>query len=352
MALPLPCTVADHVALAERLLPADSVPAQAWRRLRRIADPWPPTAHEAGLELRLDDADPRLDLAVCLRVSGSGRSRLAEAAAGCGPGWRRAGSFLGEWARPASLLHDVVRAIWLEFDARGEQAPEPFLIFTLDRERTHPGGRASSNVVIPAVLSGLDRLSEASNRRAAAAVEPFLRRLPPFAQVCHAALRPTPRGDVVRLVIRMPWRLAPSALRALGWPGDAAELHVLLERLCPDTRVHAFNLDVSFQGPGPRVGIELRHHGPPAGTPRWRVLLDELMAWGACGPARRAAIEGWGGTWLGPTLGPGRLGVRRDLLVKAVHEPGAPLRAKAYLAFAPRLLLAARAAAPAVQPIS
>jgi hypothetical protein len=112
----------------------------------------------------------------------------------------------------------------------------------------------------------------------------------------------------------------------------------MLQQLCPDTLVHAVNLDVREDGLGPRIGVEFIHRGAPHASPRWKHLFQVLESSGACAPERRAAIASWGGEELGPPLGPGILCVRRDLMVKVIYETGAPLHAKAYLAFAPRLL--------------
>jgi hypothetical protein len=101
--------------------------------------------------------------------------------------------------------------------------------------------------------------------------------------------------------------------------------------------VHSINLDLRRDGLGPRIGIELVHAGAPHESSRWKALFDVLESVGACAPERRAALGGWGGELLGPAVGPGLLCVRRDLLVKVIYETGAPLRAKAYLFFAPRL---------------
>jgi hypothetical protein len=109
-------------------------------------------------------------------------------------------------------------------------------------------------------------------------------------------------------------------------------------QLCPQRTVLPVNLDISRHGIGPRVGIEFAYAGAPAESVRWQMLFDVLESVGACAAERRAAVCAWGGEALGPAVGPGVVCVRRDLLIKVIHESGASLRAKAYLAFATRLL--------------
>jgi hypothetical protein len=342
--LPLPCSVADHVALARRVVSAPLVSAAAWRSLRRIADPLPPVSEDAALEVRLDGDDPRVDLSLCVRPTDPERSRLAGAlsrseAAMRSRAWRRAAAFLRAWANEASPLHEAVHAIWLEFDAEGPAAPEPFLVFSLDEERLYADGTAMPEALLACVFAGIDELSEAGRSPAGTGLERCLRGLPRYAQLRHVAVRPTPSGHVTRLVVRMPWRRLPETLVALGWPGEQGALHAVLASLCPVTLVHAVNLDVGENGLGPRVGIEFIHAGAPRESARWKALFDELESRGACTPERRAAIDAWGGELPGPRLGPGWLRVRRDLMVKVVHQPGVSLRAKAYLAFGLRLLV-------------
>ncbi len=346
-AFALPCSVADHLALAEREVAPELVSRAAWERLHAIADALPRAAGEAALEIRLERGDPRVDFALCLRSSDRGRrERLAEAVAQSGAaahsrGWQRVLAFVRAWATAGSLIHDNVHALWLEFDAEGPGAPEPFLVFTLVGERLYADGTVAMEALLETVSTGI-RLAEGFDPAVSVALERCLRGLPRYAQVRHAAVRPTPSGDVARLVARMPWRRLAGALAELGWPGDASELQLTLERLCPDTPIHAINLDVLRNGLGPRVGIEFVHVGAPRESARWQGLFDALESLGACAPERREAVDGWGGEVLGPALGPGLVCVRRDLMVKVIYETDAPLRAKAYLTFAPRLAIVTR----------
>jgi hypothetical protein len=107
--------------------------------------------------------------------------------------------------------------------------------------------------------------------------------------------------------------------------------------MCASTLLHSINLDVGA-GVGPRVGIEFHHPTSPERDPRWRDLFDALEAAGACPSATRHALAEWAAPEAAPAIGSIR--VQRELLVKVVHEPDAPLRAKAYLPFSPRLVLA------------
>lgn len=341
--LSLPCRLGEYVGLARRLVTPDLVSPEAWQQLQSSIDPMPAVAHEAGLEIRLGAGDPRVDLELCLELAVSERLGLAHAIEESGLAshsrrWRRVRSFLRAWGIEGGCLDEALQGVWLEFDGDGSGTPEPFLILSIDADRIYASGTASPDDVLAPLVSGLDPLADGLDAASQAETTRFVRGLPPSAALRHAAVRPTPQGDIVRLVVSMPWRRVPAVLACAGWPGDPADLTATLERLCADMLVVMLNVDVLPHGLGPRVGIEILHAGAPGGSSRWQRVFDALEALGACAPDRRAAIADWGGNRPGSRVGSGTFCVRRDLLVKAVYEPDRPLTAKAYLAFAPRLV--------------
>jgi hypothetical protein len=254
-------------------------------------------------------------------------------------GWRRALAFLRAWTNPGSPLHRAVAVVWLEYDARKDGASsEPFLVFTLDPERFYASGRADPVVLCSILDEGLNLLADGLDHRTAQELSRFVGALPPSGQVLHAAVRPSPEGDVARLIVQMPWRQLLPTLDRLDWPGSFPELQSLLERLCALTLVHSVNFDVGAKL-GSRVGIEFHHPTPPDEDPRWKALLDVLEETGACTAEKRQQLIAWMSGAVEGAPRPGAIHVPRALLVKVVHEPGAPLRAKAYLPFGPRLAL-------------
>jgi len=342
-AIPIPCGVSELRDLAERHAPFALFPAAARARLRQIVDPLPPVACAGALECRLAAGDARVDFEVCLRGTPETRRRLAEAAQSPraevleAPGWRRALAVLRAWSDPVHPVHTRVAAVWLEFDAPPDtdSPPVPFAVLTLDPGAGLAEGRVDPAWLRESVRVGLAVLAGATPPPLTASAERLLAALPPSAQLLHLALRPAEAGcpDALRVVLRLPWRILPRLLERLDWPGSVSQLSVLLGRLCRRTLVHSVNLDFG-ERIGPRVGIEFHHPTSVATDPRWRELLDALEALGACSPAMRRELAGW--TSPPENAAAGALQVHRELLVKVVHEPGAPLEAKAYLAFAPR----------------
>jgi len=302
-------------------------------------------ASEAALECRLEAGASRVDFESCIRVAGGGRRWLAEAledsavrdAASLSSGWRRALAFLRAWVDPASPLHRAVTVVWLEFDvSEGGASSEPFLVFTLDPERFYASGKGDPDALGAILEEGLNPLAEGLDRRTVQGLSGFVKALPPSGQILHAAVRPTPAGDISRVIVRMPWRQLFPTLECLNWPGSAAELRLLLERLCARTLVHSINFDIADRL-GPRLGIEFYYRGLPNEDPRWEALFDDLEEAGACTAEKRALLVEWMSGDAEGAPEPFEMHVSRALLVKVVHEPTAPLRAKAYLLFAPWL---------------
>jgi hypothetical protein len=338
--LSLPCRIPDLVGAVRSDVPDGLVDAAAWTRLGAVRDPLPPVGREAALECRLEAGPGPVDFELCLR--GPCRPRLADALAKgalrkVGSDWRRTAGLLGAWCDPTSRLHHVIHAVWLEIDVPEDGGePRPFAVVTLDGRSLYASGVADRETLASILREALDLMAGGLDPTARTAVERCLSRLPDFAQVLHAAVRPTSAGDIVRLVVAMPWREAPATLARLGWPGRPDVLERELARLCPRTLVHSFNLDIGA-GLGPRVGVEFHHPTSPREDDRWIHLLDVLEERGACCPRKRRALEEWGARSLAEPA-PG-VRIDRDLLVKVVTGDGESLRAKAYLPFSPVLAL-------------
>ncbi len=346
--VPLPCRTRELLMMALRDAPAALVPPGP-QPFPGLVDPWPALASEAALECRLEAGPAPVDFAVCLRDAR--RSALAgalelpetEALSATSPDWNRIVRFLREWTQAGTGLSSGVRAVWLEVDAT---AAAPFLIFTIDPARYYRTGRGDPEALLAVLRAGLDPLADGLSRAAADGLVRVVAGLPASAQVLHAAVRPRPEGAVVRLVVRMPWRVLPTCVASLGWSGDPAAFEDSLARLCRRTLVHSVNVDLT-PDLGPQVGIEFHHATAPDTDPRWVDVLDELEAVAACSPAKRRAIEAWcrmdrSVEVTDLAMRSRRGGVVRlqhDLMVKAIYTPGARLRAKAYLGVAPVLAI-------------
>lgn len=336
-AIPLALRPAALLGLGARLAPPGLLSEASAAHLARLPAEFPPVAGVGAFEVRLGSEGAPVDYEVCLRASARVREALASALGGAGgealgarsPGWARAVRFLRAWARPGSALPAAVPIVWLEFDA-GAGEPEPFVVLTLDRERFHPGGVGDRALLARFLVQTLGLMGDL-DREMQRTLHGCIAGLPPAAQFAHAALRPGPGGDALRLVVRLPGENLPESLVRLGWPGSSSRLRGLLDRLFTTRAVHPVNLDLGA-GLGPRLGLEFHHPTPPRSDPRWRRFLDGLEAEGACCRVQRRRLEAWG-----EVLPPAPLHLERDLLVKVVIAPDGPLHAKAYLPFAAQL---------------
>ena len=292
-------------------------------RLAAIPAVLPPVFAVGAFELHLAGPD-RVDFEACVHAGVGGRAMLAAAFA---DGWERTVAFLRAWADPESALYQGVDAAWLELDLNGPGIPSPFIVFTLARDTDERGPYTSRHE--PALRQGLRLLAGGVEERVMRAVERVIAGLAPTGMLVHAGIRPFPSGPVVRLVARLPRPLMPAYLEQIGWPGSGTEFAAVMQRLCPQTVVHALNLDVGASV-GPRLGVEYHFRGSPVDDPRWRSLFDGLVAAGACTLARRDVLARWK-----PPRAVRADAPLRELLVKVVYESGRPLTAKAYLPYAP-----------------
>lgn len=297
-----------------------------------------------AFEVRLESEDAEVDFEVCLRAGVRMRTELAMYLAGDDAArlragshaWARTLSFLEAWLDPTTGYAEAAPIVWIEFDAVSDGVPEPFVVLTLDRELFHPNGVGDRARLCDFLVRALAIAGDGLHPRTEAALRHCIAGLPRATEFAHAAMRPGPTGDAVRLIVRLPGHDLPEALRDVGWPGSPAELRVVLQRMFTTRAVHPVNLDVS-EAIGPRVGLEFHHPTAPRHDGRWQAFLDSLEAAAACTPAQRRRIE----AWPEPVRGePALVRVERDLLVKVIHAPGMPLRAKAYLPFGVQLPLA------------
>lgn len=323
------------VSIGAPHLPAGLLSDQVRRRLRRVPTALPAMFTMGTFECRLDD-DDRVDFQACAPRSEGAHAAVRDwlgrldGMGGLSRGHQATASLLRAWVDRSSSLGSDVVAIWVEVDVDDTDAdPWPFPFFTLTPPWVRPAPRPPQRTAA-LVDAGLQLLTHGDlEPRTHTMVHECLRALPPQASLLHVAMRPMPGGDVVRLIAATPWELVPGLLKRLDWPEPADGVRHFLERYCQDTLINSIQLDIGHRL-GPRIGLELYFPTSPLSDPRWQRLFDLLVADGACTAARRDDVCAW------PMRhGASHGGVLRELLVKVVYEIDRPLRAKAYLPFAP-----------------
>lgn len=319
------------------------------------------------LESWIGQPRPRLDLIV--KIDPRDREALADLerfALGpelrAQPGWAHVASFARAWAVPGSLLHEDIRAAWLEFDLdpliapdAALRSPRVFVDFTREAQCR------------PSIAARLDLATEViwalSGSRAPRTLESLracLEHLPGGASMTYLGVF---AGDgqlpVVRAcVVGLAGNLA-AYLGAVGWPGDldgrglppavsAAEwrrgsIDTLARRLLgPFARaqgegaqpVGVLHLDLA-PGVCPRIGLEYTFPRPglPGGLRSADTFLDQLVARGWCTARNRESLRSWPrrSVELMPhDVWHSRV-TRQIGHVKITYAPGEPVVAKAYL---------------------
>lgn len=300
-----------------------------------------------GFEVRLNDPRPEADVLFCCEgAQDDGLATLAGltgAALPDRPEWHRLSAFARACLDPEDPLAACVFNAWLEYDlagvAPGDAAPVPSVFLGTDRLR---GGMAPA----PWLGRALATLRGAPLDPAAEAVAwRFMAALPPQARVFQVGLMLSRPVEVARLCARglPPEAIAP-VLTAAGWAGDAEALAAQVAAVAPLADRIDLDVDVTPEGLGPKIGLEVATVDPARLPP----LLDHLVEVGLLLPAKRDGLLGWAGLshqrlargdWpadlgaLADRAGPGHGGAFARWVhhVKLVHQHGALTEAKGYL---------------------
>jgi len=330
--------------------PADEAVAGAARaRLHALAVHLPAAlTRVVYLESWVGQPRPRLDLIV--KIEPRDRDALADPARSvlgpelrAQPGWAHVASFARAWAAPASLLHEGIRAAWLEFDLdpliapdAALRSPRVFVDFTREAQC-----RPSVEARLDLATEVLWALSRSRAPRALASLRACLGHLPGGATLAYLGVfAGDGRPPVVRAcMVGLAGNLA-GYLGAVGWPGDVDALARRL--LGPFARaqgegaqpVGVLHLDLA-PGVRPRIGLEYTFPRPglPGGLRSVDTFLRQLVARGWCTARNRESLRAWPrrSVELMPhDVWHSRV-TRQIAHVKITYAPGEPVVAKAYL---------------------
>ena len=319
------------------------------------------------LESWIGQPRPRLDLIV--KIDPRDRDALADLerfALGpelrAQPGWAHVAGFARAWAVPGSLLHEGIRAAWLEFDLdpliapdAALRSPRVFVDFTREAQC-----RPSVEARLDLATEVLWALSRSPAPPILGSLRACLGHLPGGASLAYLGVS---AGDgqppVVRAcMVGLAGNLA-AYLGAVGWPGDldgrglpptvsAAEwrrgsIDALARSLLgPLARaqgegaqpVGVLHLDLA-PGVCPRIGLEYTFPRPglSGGLRSADTFLRQLVARGWCTARNRESLRSWPrrSVELMPhDVWHSRV-TRQIAHVKITYAPGEPVVAKAYL---------------------
>ena len=337
---------ASFASILERcrsLFPPALLDAAGWERIIRAAKPLPRAVADThfGFEFHLAEPNADADLVV-LAIPGSEVARhYVSAGKRAAPGSAAAALASGlerQAADPNSYLARGVRAMMLEYDMTGlaphRPVPPPGVFFS--PSKSAPGSRdgvpehgdAAALLEALAVTAGWN-----SHREIVPTVERIVAALPEAAYVFQAGAHPARSPKGFRILL---WDVAPqevpALLQRLEWPGSTAAAAAVLAAMEDLITYVAVGLEVTAQGIGPRLGLEL--YRPvrwfDADARGWHPFIDRVAEQGWCMPEKAAGLRRWPG--VERMLGDGKLYIVRQGIsyFKVVVERGAPTAAKAY----------------------
>ncbi|MBK7536608.1 MAG: NHLP leader peptide family RiPP precursor [Myxococcales bacterium] len=299
------------------------------------------------LESWIGQLRPRLDL--ILKIEPRDLDALAEFMGSVSrpelrtPAWAHMASFARTWADPKSLLHEAIRAAWLEFDLdllitpdEALRSPRVFVDFTREAQRW-----PSIEARLELAAEVLWALSRSRPPRIVQALRACLEHLPDGASLTYMGVfSRDERPPVVRLcVVGLTGDLG-AYLGAVGWTGDPDVLERSLLGPLARTQgegahlVGILHLDLA-PDVRPRIGLEYTFPRPglSGGLRSADEFLRQLVARGWCTTRNRQALSSWPRRFV--ELMPHDIWhshVSHQIgHVKITYAPGEPVVAKAYL---------------------
>lgn len=299
------------------------------------------------LESWIGQLRPRLDL--ILKIERSDLDALAEFMGSASrpelrsAAWGHVASFARTWADSGSVLHEAIRAAWLEFDLdplitpdEALRFPRVFVDFTSEAQRW-------PSIEARLELAGevLWALSGSRPPQILQALRACLEHLPDGARLTYMGVFSREElPPVVRLcVVGLTGDLG-AYLGAVGWTGDAAVLERSLLGPLARTQgegahlVGILHLDLA-PDVCPRIGLEYTFPRPglSGGLRSANEFLRQMVARGWCTARNRQSLSSWPRQFvelLGHDVWHSRV-TRQIGHVKIIYSPGEPVVAKAYL---------------------
>jgi len=254
-----------------------------WTRLERLGDALPPVS-QFIIECRLHGGDERADLSLYLPrfVPAFDESLYAD------PGWQHFASIARAWFDEGTVLHRVVRGMWLEFDETSKPVvPPPNLFFTVEPDLLTPDDVR----VLLAMLSG-----RTPTPSTLSAIDNVLGLRPREARLNQLGVMLARRSDAIRFVISdmrggqcVPW------LERAGWRDSGERFTSVIRSLAPLGDRLQLGFDVG-DAIGPRVAVECSFGTQLPTAPRWRALVEHLVAVGLCTQSKADAMLAWPGS--------------------------------------------------------
>ena len=325
------------------LFPPALLDDAGWERVMRAAKVLPRAVADThfGFEFHLAEPNADADLVVlAVPESNLARHYVSEGnrAERGSPEAALAIGLEQQTTEPNSYLARGVRAMMLEYDLAGlaphRPVPPPGVFFS--PRSSAPGARdgITEHRDSAALLEALAvTVGWSGHGEVLQTVDRIIAALPETAFVFQAGAHPARSPKGFRILL---WDVAQQEVTALlerlEWPGSTVDAAVVLAAMEDLIAYVAVGLEVTAQGIGPRLGLEL--YRPvrwfDADAMGWHPFIDRVSALGWCLPDKADGLRRWPG--VERLLGDGRIYIVRQGIsyFKVVVERGARTVAKAY----------------------
>lgn len=288
----------ERLELCRREWPLGLVPPQAFERACGAAARAPRSITGFFAECHLCDPT-RTDLIA--RVHRWDRAAIL--AAGSVP--QRLTQFF-DWWRTVGDPAGIVVAVDVEWDLIEE--PSEFFLCPLFEPDLCRGHFAIEHRRIERSSRGLPSLTEELGPYQLQALDPevsprsleqllrCVRELPPLGVLLPgwpSGTRPSSADRSIRVIVSLPQFAARSYLERLRWPGDLEAFERAADLLCAGQCWLGFDLDISEDGIGPRIGLYREVLWARARDAELMAILSGLAELGLCLPARLSGLCSW-----------------------------------------------------------
>lgn len=331
------------LATAKRCLTSRLSRSQDFAAIEGLAPQLPDVMSAMGFEIRLAEADPRIDFGTVIYAEDAGRKLLRDsierapsnnAGSVLPANWKQISGFLRRWCDPASSLHNGITRLFFEFDMLNATSdpPIPCLFATLDETVWSCAQNPSSIVPLAdevlKFLVGVER-AEQDSRPIRLCVE----KLPTGSLLLHVGAMLARPDCPIRLCGWMPPDALPHYLETIRAPIDPQPV---TEFCGLQPSAITFQLTLVGGEIAPRLDIEWHFRRQPHAEFRWERLLRALVERNLCAPQRLQTVLDWPGLVL-ETKGSatGQLLVRGVSHVKVSLKSASEAAGKAYLTLAP-----------------
>lgn len=350
-----------HLSHIEENLPTHLISKKNFNDIQSISKNFPHNITTfLGFETKLWESDNRADFAFA--VSGVGKDReilkkLLSKGLPSGmtkqPEWKKILDFSKSWSAANSSLKNKVQCLWIEFDMPDEMSeiPAPRVFFGPSKLPSNIQHNDPKNYLwlteeaIP-LLRGRE-ISENTK----VLISNCIKKMPKNASLFQVGTALSEEKGSIRLYINKikPEQIIPYLIE-IGWQYKPDELSDLVEELKEFASRFVLSFDITNDGVGSKIGIELsfienNYHSEQ----RWEKLLNYLVKKQLCIPEKRDALlqyqggldqEEYTGGILKPVAAASKIinkistkYVRYINHIKIVYEQGEQIKAKAYPAF-------------------